>query len=283
MKFHLTVCAMLLIGAPSAVPSQEMPPEEIVSRHLNAIGSAEARSSLKNVTAIGLSEFEAKSPSVKGGGRAVIASDRRNLLFAMSFNSHSYPFEKIGYFRSDVSVPRLASGQRTVLGLFLIEHNSILSEGLFAGIFSMRWPLLDHPGVKGRLKSAGKRKIEGKEAYILSYHTTGIGSDEFSVRLYFDKDTFRHIRSEYRREVPGGRIVFGRANQIAASTLALTESFGDFRNVEGLTLPFLYKAHFVSNSGATLENFWSIRVSDYRFDQQFESDFFSFDAIQRKP
>jgi hypothetical protein len=270
------VLALLFAGV---AISQDLTYQQIIEKHLNAVGSKDARDSLKNLMAIGFSEFESVNPSVKGGGRAVVVSEPDNFLFAMSFNSRDYPFEKIGYFTDKVSIPYVNSGRRSLLGAFLTEHNNILTDGLFGGTMSARWPLSLFEKKKSKIRSLGSKKINGADVYVLEYIPSKGGSDEFSIKVYFDAGNFNHVRTEYRREVRAGKITFGQQNQIAGSTLILTESFSDFRKVEGLTLPHAYKVNFVSNSGAnTYENIWGIKVEQYRFNQTFEPGFFTFES-----
>ena len=280
MKTWLTLLLSLAIGLLCVVSALAQDPtyQQIIEKHLDSFGTKEARDGVKNLTIIGLSEFESVNPSVKGGGRAVVVSEPNNLLFAMSFNSNDYPFEKIGYFSTKINIPFVNSGRRSLLGAFLMEHSNILSDGLFIGTMSARWPLAVLETKRSKIRSLGTKKVDGVEAYVLEYIPAKGGSDEFSIKLYFDASNFNHIRTEYRREVRAGKITFGQQNQIASSNLMLTEHFSDFKKVEGLNLPHAYRVNFVSNSGSNVyENIWGIRVAQYRFNQTFEPDFFAFD------
>src|SRR5687767_11785065 len=151
LKLSMSVLFGLLFTA--SVSSQDLTYQQIVEKHLDAFGSKEARAALKNLTIVGFSEFESVNPSVKGGGRAVVVSEPDNLLFAMSFNSRDYPFEKIGYFTDKVSIPLVNSGRRSLLGAFLTEHNNILTDGLFGGTMSARWPLSIFEKKKSKIRS----------------------------------------------------------------------------------------------------------------------------------
>ena len=71
------------------------------------------------------------------------------------------------------------------------------------------------------------------------------------VKFYFDKDTFRHIRTEYSVAVTPSMATTPTA--AAASWTGheeLTEEFGDFKTENGLTLPRTYKLrlHIETNS-----------------------------------
>ena len=272
-------CTLIIASVAAMLWGQNLKPQEVISKHLDAIGKKEVRDAVKTLLIAGLSEFEAKNPSVKGGGKAMVVSDSDNLYFLMTFNSKEYPFEKIGYFGDKVDLPFVNSGTRSLLGAFIAEHSKILTDGLFGGVTSLRWPFLDIEKRKPKVQSAGVKKINDRKVYALDYLPTGSGSNEFTVRLYFDSETFNHVRSEYRREIAAGQPAFGTANQIASSILLLTEDFSDFRTVDGLTLPFSYRADFVSNSNTNVfENVWSIKVARYVFNQKLAADFFTFET-----
>lgn len=79
--------------------------QEIITKHLESIGSPEARSAMKSVTIIGTSKatFFGRGGGV-AEGIAVIASEGKKYLVAMKFNSSDYPFEKMGYDGNDFTV-----------------------------------------------------------------------------------------------------------------------------------------------------------------------------------
>lgn len=272
----ILTCISLLLALPTFC--QNLKAEEIVVKHLDSIGSAEKCDSMKTLMAVGVSEFEARIPVIRGGGKAVIVSDPDNLFFVISLNSKEYPFEKIGYFKGKLSLPFIAAGSRSMLGLFINEHEKVLSEGLFGGTMSLRWALADAEKRKTTMKSGGTKKVAEQKAYVVDYYPAGIGSGDFKIRLFFDAETFRHIRSEYRREVVRGQGTFGQQSQQGNAVVQLIEDFADFRTIDGLTLPHSYKVTFASNSNTTSnENIWRINVAQYYFNQKLAPDFFTFD------
>ena len=130
----LTIALSVLV---SIINADDLKPAEILAKHLDSIGTKEKRDSVKTLMARGVSEFESTNPVIKGGGRAIVVSDTENLFFVIGLNSREYPFEKIGYFHNDVSIPLIAAGQRGLLGSFVANHSKILSDGLFSGVFSL--------------------------------------------------------------------------------------------------------------------------------------------------
>ena len=270
--------AFLLTAGFTATKADEPKPEEIIAKHLESIGTKEKREATKNRMAAGTSQFQSKLPNRKTTGKALIVSEAaNNLMFISSFSSQEYPFEKIGLFADKVSLPFVTAGTKSPLGTFISEHNKILSEGLFTGSISSTWGLLN-PQIKSeKFASAGTKKIDGRKTHALSYYPSG-SSAEFTVKLFFDAETFRHVRTEYRHVISPKEQKMGTLGEQNGVRIGLTESFTDFKTADGLTLPHAYKAHYVtdSNSG-TYEYEWTIAINQYLFNQKLDSGFFSFD------
>ncbi len=261
-----------------SVFAQNLTSDQIFEKHLESIGSKEKRGTLNTLIAAGLGEFESRRPLMKGGGKAVVVSDPANLYYMMGFNSNDYPFEKVGMFGNKISLPFISAGNRSLLGSFLNEHPKVLSDSLFCGSMSLRWITDVASNKKLKMKSAGLKKVDGRQLRAVDVLSSTLGSDDFKIRLYFDAENFRHVRSEYRREIHVERIVFGQQNQQASSRLDLTEEFSDFKEVDGLTLPYHYRVTFSSNSNAQMhENSWTIQVLNYFINQKLAADFFTFD------
>lgn len=278
-SFHPIAAFFFLLLCTGVVFPDNPEPAEIISRHLNSIAAAEKRQALKTLFAVGASEFESKNPSAKGGGKAIVVSDPENLYFLMSLNSRDYPFEKIGMFGDKASLPFLTAGRRSILGSFLADNSRVLSESLFSGSMSLRWISHIADSTEARMKSGKTKKINGRDAYPVDVFFAGGNSGNFRIRLYFDSETFRHVRSEYHREVDIGGITFRQQNQLQNAVVDLFEDYSDFRTVDGFTLPYVYKATLVSNSGTqNYESSWTIRVSEYYFNQKLAPDFFTFDV-----
>lgn len=280
MKFYRSTAALLLLFICAAVVcSQDLEPSEIISRHLNSIGAAEKRAALKTLFAVGVSEFQSKNPAAKGGGKAIVVSDPEDLYFLMSLNSLDYPYEKIGAFGDKISLPFVTSGRRSVLGSFLLDNSRVLTEGLFSGSMSLRWMNHIADSIQARMKTAKRKKINGRDTYPVDVFFAGGSAGNFRIRLYFDSENFHHVRSEYHREVDIGTITFRQQNQLQNAVVDLTEDFSDFKDVNGFTLPYAYKVTLVSNSASqNYESSWGIRVSDYYLNQKLEPDFFTFDV-----
>lgn len=268
------VCSIIFFI--SQITAQELKLEEVVSKHAASIGTIEKRKELKNIVLLGSSVFESKLPQRKSAGRVAIVSDKSNLLFISSFTSESYPFEKIGVFGGKINIPFVTSGIRSPLGDFLWEHPSILKSGLFSGSMSLTWSLLEENLKKGKLNLAGTKKIDGRRAYVIEYFTEG-SSNELKIRLYFDTETFQHIRSQYREEFAGKEATFGTLGQANDYVVELTETFSDFKTSDGITLPNVSKVHYMgSTNKGTYEYDWFFKVTETKFNQPLKEGFFNF-------
>jgi hypothetical protein len=276
--YSLFAIALLFVSSVAAQKSDDLKVEDIISKHLDSIGTKEKRNEVKTQMAMGMSEFESKLPSRKATGKAVIVSDAKNLMFITSLASREYPFEKIGFFAGNVSLPYITAGTRSPLGAFVNDHKTMLTEGLFTGTISSMWNPANPQFGKGKFDSAGTKKIDGRKAYALNYYPNVSSTTEYSMRLYFDTETFQHLRSEYRHTIAAKTAKFGVLGEQSGVEILLIESFGDFKNVDGLTLPHTYKIKYstASNSG-TYEYNWGVTISQYIFNQKLADDFFSFE------
>ena len=272
------VCLAILTASFVAVNAQDQKAEDVITKNFAAIGTAEARAAIKNQLAVGASEFKAKLPATTGGGKAIVVSNLNNFYFLVSLNSKEYPFEKIGYFDGKTSLPFVTAGTRSPLGAFIAEHERILSDGIFGGTISGRWGMLDKDKRKGKLMYGGQKKVDGRAVHMLEYYPADGGSAEFVIRMYFDAETYLHVRSDYRHEISAKQDTFGTLGRMAGAKLVLTEDFSDFKVTNGLNLPYTYKATFSTSSQSGLyEYVWGLRLTQYLFNQNLASDFFTFD------
>ncbi len=272
------VCTVIAFSVTAGF-GQDLKVDEVIAKHLDSIGTKEKLAGIKNRLVMGASFFESKLPSKKTGGKALIVSQGTNLYFIASFASKEYPFEKIGYFNDKISLPYVTSGNRSPLGAFIADHEKIVSDGIMTGSMSNTWILSNWQKGKFNIKSAGTKKIDGRKVYVLDYFPKGSGSGEFSIKMFFDAENFRHIRSEYRREISSKQDTFGQLGRQGGVRMRLTEDFADFKDTEGLMLPHSYKLNYQtdSNSG-TYEYIWGINVTQYMFNRKLEDNFFTFEA-----
>jgi hypothetical protein len=94
----LLACVLVAAAGAAAPPPRaragdKLKPEEIVARHLEAVGAAESRQSIKTRIIEGTVALAFLAPrAAQGLGRAVLATDGEQNIFGMIFvNSPNYP------------------------------------------------------------------------------------------------------------------------------------------------------------------------------------------------
>lgn len=260
-----------------SVFAQKIKAEEIIAKHLESIGTAEKRAAVKSQIAVGNGELVFIAPKNQSAqGRIVFASAGEKHFFGMSFNSADYPLEKLTFDGKKSKVAYSRGGQRSILGNFMLSNTLILEHGLLGGTLSNAWVLLSAAKNGVKISAEGTKKIDGKEVYVLSYSAKNSG--DLDISMFFDKETFRHVRTEYKRISSAGigRTINESARQ-SETRLKITENFGDFREESGLSLPHNYSLNYsITGANGTSELEWRFVLSEFAFNQTLEDK--TFDA-----
>ncbi len=286
--FLVTLVAITSAVLPNHVRAQEkLRPEEIVAKHLDSIAAAEMRASVKSRIAAGTVVAVLRAPgTAKYDGRAVLASDGKKNMIGMGFENAGQFQERFAFDGKEVTVGFARPGVRGYWGDFLMTHDNIVKEGLVGGTLSDAWPLLDSSDKKPKLEYRGIKKTGGKTLHELRYVPKG-GSD-LDISVFFDTETFQHVRTEYSRVISaglGGGRAGDRGRQIGTGTAAsgavdasgqqrpsrykMVEEFSDFKKESGLTLPRLYKVVLeMDTRGGTLKVDWEFTLTDLAFNQK---------------
>lgn len=269
-KHLLAAFLLMLIVIPTASPSRagsdedKITAEQIIAKHLDSIGTATARASITSRVILGKTVAVARiGGSGQTAGQAVLASRGNNSLVGMAFPLPNYPHEKIGYDGRKLTVAELTPGVRSELGKFFMAHEMPFREGLLTGTLSTAWPLLNLTSRKAVLKYDGTKKLQGIKMYVLRYETKN--DSGLKTKLYFDAETFRHVRTEYEH-----RIIQQMATQAGVtqkqgdSITKLVEEFSDFKAVDGLTLPHSYKLQLsIEMLGRSILQDWTLTLSQF--------------------
>jgi hypothetical protein len=288
----LSIILIISCTALAARASGKITAEEVVLKHLESIGAAESRDSVKSRIIIGTSKFSyhVTSGVGKSDGTAVMASEATKSLIGMAFPEAQYPHERLGFDGKNFTTGYLRPGTRTVLGDFLYSHNDVFKEGLIGGSLSQAWALLNLTERNPKLEYEGTRKIDGRETHVLSYSLRK-GSD-FQIKLYFDSVTFQHVRSEYTQVIAAmigqtvgtlqGRSTDNSSRQ-RSTRYEMVEEFSDFKKESGLTLPHTYKFHLViDNQGGTRQFDWELSLVQYMFNRPIPPDSFNVETFKEQ-
>lgn len=257
--------------------AQKLKPEEILAKHLDSIGTAQARAADKSRIAVGDAEVifvTQKSPAAKG--RIVLASAGAKNFLGLNTNSINYPLEKLSYDGSRAKVGFVRTGVRSVFGNFVVANGILVEDGLLGGTLSSSWAMLNIADKKVKLTGEGTKKIDGREAYAIGY----AAKSDLDITLYFDKETFRHVRTEYKRTSSAG--IGTRPEQssgFSESRIKLTEDFSDFKEEKGITLPHTYKMNYsITGQNGTTEIQFNFLLNEFAFNQNLDAGTFDAEA-----
>lgn len=239
-----------------------------VGRHLDSIGSEEKRKALRSITIGGTSQAIFRG---RGEGRAegivVLASQSEKNMIGMKFNNPEYPYERMGFDGNSFTVGAVRPGDYTVLGQFLRNNERTFKSGLLAGVLSTAWPLHNYNEDIGRLKAAGKTKIDGVE--LLKYDYILKRGSSLDVTFFFDVNTFRHVRTEYRRVISGGQgLSVDTSSRQNETRFKMVEVFSGFKDESELTLPhdYVLNLEIISGNG-TMSYRWDMQLTQFIFNQ----------------
>jgi len=272
--------ALLALVVPAKPSAQKLKPEDVVTRHLESIGSAKARAAVRTRIISGTSQVVFHTtPIGQAVGRAVLASEDTKSLLGMSFPSPVYPREQLGFNGSAFMAAYILPGSRSALGSFLMTHSLIFKQGLMGGTLSSAWPLLDLTKRNAELEYSGEKKVENQMLHELKYVPRG-GSD-LQIRVYFDRDTFNHVRTEYERTIAGamGDRSYVTPGNGRETRFKMVEEFSDFKKEGELNLPHTYKINLITDTDAgTFLTDWTIKLTQFTFNEKIDPNSFSINA-----
>ncbi|MBS1788079.1 MAG: hypothetical protein JST85_10175 [Acidobacteria bacterium] len=261
-KLVLTVTVFCFAFVPyfeSAIADEKMKPEELVAKHLDSLGNADARAKITSRMTSGPSQFVIRVGGTANlSGQAMLVASGAKFRLGIQFQTADYVGEDMAFDGNKVTAGFQPGGSRSPLSLFATVQSMPLKEGLVGGVLSTAWPLLHIDQSQPKLEYRGLKKIDGRQLHELGYRPRK-GSTDLKTLLYFDPETFRHVRTRYQYEVAA--MIGSRDNPNAnqESYYSVTEEFDDFRTVDGLTLPRKYKLLFNAEGGkAALIQEWAV-------------------------
>jgi hypothetical protein len=276
----LSVYLTLLPGGSAQSPkADKIKPEEVVARHLESIGTTRARAAVTTRIIAGTSQVIIRTPPPgQAVGKAVIASEGVKILFGMSFPTPVYPREQLGYNGNTFMAAFSTPGARSGLGSFLMLHDIIFKQGLMCGTLTTAWPLLDMESHHVQLEYGGTKKLNDELLYELKYLPRG--NSDLKVALFFERETFRHVRTEYERTVsaPMGKVEYTNIQEREAR-YKMVEEFSLFKPEGGLTLPHIYTIKLsIDTINGTYFAEWTIKLTQFEFNQKIDQSAFNISA-----
>jgi hypothetical protein len=275
---RLTIVLAFVFPPFLTTAQEKIKPADLVAKHLESIGSAKVRAAVKTRIFVGTSQVIFRTePSGQAIGRAVLASEGDKQLVGMSFPTPIYPREQFGFNGTSFMAAFVTPGVRSVLGGFLMTNDVIFKQGLMGGALSSSWPLLD-AGAAAQLEYAGMRKIDDREVIEFRYRPRG-GSD-LEITLSFDKENFRHVRTEYKRVIPAQMDTRAYSNiQTRESRYKMIEDFSLFKAEGELMLPHIYTIKLSADTQAgTFSADWTIKLTQFVFNDKIDPNSFTISA-----
>jgi hypothetical protein len=143
-KIGLRLAFTTLLGFSASAQPAKLTAEQVVAKHLEELGSAEARSKARTRVCEGNGQLVA----LKGGfgsmrGPAGYVAQDTRVALEVQFGNKDYSREALSFTGTEVQAVPVLPGQRSRLGDFLYTYPQLMREGLFGGVFGTGWPLLD--------------------------------------------------------------------------------------------------------------------------------------------
>jgi hypothetical protein len=259
-KLGLCMVGVLLLQALPA-SAADMKPEELVAKHLDSIGTAEARAAAKSRVVQGKLVFKilvGGGGTVEGSWGRVSEGSKSN--FVMRFGTGTYRGEQFVYDENKTYIAAdTGSQKRSRFGDFVHSQDYIVREGLVGGELSTGWALQTLDKNQAHLIYAGLKGIDGRQLCDLEYHSKK--SSDMKINLYFDPETYRHVRTTYAMSFSAnmGTNVTNSAQQQDVR-YTIEERFADFKTQDGITLPSTYSIEYTQElqSGNTEVYHWDM-------------------------
>jgi hypothetical protein len=274
-KITIAMSCLLLVLPAAGAKDEKLTPEELVSKHLESIGPAAKRMAAKSRSTGGTVQVAFRvggSGTLNGKGN--ILSQGNAVRLGFGFSALDYSGEQIAFDGNKISVGQISPGNYPPFSRFVYENDLPLKEGLLLGTLSTNWALLAFSEKKPKLDLSGPKKIDGRQLYELKYQSRTI-KGSMQVWLYFEPETFRHVRSQFKLETPLTSVA-RISDSAEVVRYQILEQFDQFKEVDGLTLPHSYKVDYTIDSprGGLLTS-WNYVVDRVSHNETIENRIFS--------
>jgi len=260
-NWRRSALALSLAGFVYSAHAADTKPEEIVAKHLDSIGTTEARAAIRSRAVQGTLRFKI----LVGGSGEVVGSwgrvsEQRKSNFVMRFGNGDWRGEQFIFDGDKTSFAAATSSHRwSVFAKFVLSQDFIVKEGLLGGELSTAWALQNLDQSRVKLDSIGLKKVDGRELQGIEYHSKG--NTDMTVKLYFEPETYHHVMTVYSVEVAPnmGHSVTTSARQ-QEIRYTIEERFSDFQKDNGITLPRHYDLQYTQElqSGSTRVYDWDM-------------------------
>jgi hypothetical protein len=271
----IAVCLLLVAGSLGiAHPSSDnkLTPSDVIAKHLDSLGPGDVRARARGTQIKGTFVLSAKQGGAgETQGQVSMASHGSQNSINLAFEGDSSM--AFAFDGSKTTVTQFRPGRHTPIEQFFSEYSDLIKEGLFGGTLSEGWALLNAPEKNAKLEYGGLKKIDGVQLHSLKYalHKNG----DIKITLFFDAETFRHVRTEYDKTIYATdqqRIANGRGlppagnERQATQRLTARETFADFKPEGGLSLPHDYRFELsVQSQTRPMLVDWAFNLTEFKF------------------
>lgn len=288
--FPLLALAGIASFALQARPDDKIALPDLVAKHLESIGPAASRAAVHGTRIKGTCVITAREGGTgQAQGQSVMFSQGIQNLIKMTFDSGE-PVTAFGFDGNKTMITQFRPGRRTALEQFFASYEAVIKDGLVGGTLSEAWPLLSLEQRNPKLEYAGIKKVGGKQLHAVKY-TPRKGS-ELKITLFFETDTFRHVRTQYEQIIyateqkriqgGGGTLPSVENQRSAAQRLDAYEEFSDFRPEQGLNLPHSYKFVLsVQSQTRPILLDWVFTLTDFSFNAPLDAAQFSSETLTK--
>lgn len=225
----------ILAGSVAAGQDQTLTGDQIIEKHLAAIGGREKLATFKTRIAIGTVKKEAETDA-----RMVILSEAPNRVSAF-------------YALRDYDLFMIYDGSKAIIRPVMPKNVApitdkyvdMLGSGLMFNGISLYNLMMAGETRALSAEAKGMKKVGGRQAYVVQ-----VKVKKETMRLYFDAETFMWVRTDYGkasvsaglRETGGDRSVLNQMKNEGGSetTVDFYIETSDFRDVDGVKLPFKF-------------------------------------------
>ena len=235
---------------------------ELIHRHLASIASPDQLKARQAFAVQGDCVYRLLLGGVLDApGTAQLVSKGRAYNILFNFGVGEYAGTQFVTDGKKTDIEYISGGQTNPLWVFLQGRDVLLIEGLLGGELTTAWALLDVDGRKPTLKYRGIENVDGRLLHRLDYQPRK-GGWGLTVRLYFEPETYHHVRSTYEVVQPTGSSLVARPPWDRQSARQrVDERFDDFRDLDGLILPTIWTVTFFKSAHNGEPYGWSVPLA----------------------
>jgi hypothetical protein len=248
MRSIAAICTLLISLSRVGNAADNPTAEELIAKHLDSIGTAEARAAVKSRGVQGALHFKDLAGKVGDEvGYWGLVSEQHKSNFVMKWGSGEWRGERFVFDGDKTNFAVFTSSHRpSAFGDFVRLQDFILKEGLLGGEFSTNWALANLDHSKAKLNSAGLKKVDGTDLDCIEYASK---ANDMTVKIYFEPETHHHVLTVYSLVVEPvmGPGISSSSRQLPIRH-TIEERFSDFQTANGITLPRHYDLRYTQET-----------------------------------